>query len=162
MESHVPLSGMFSCSDISRSNHQHRPTSCYSHIWPTPQAKYTQLWFLSTNHHDLLNPDVQSRFHKGSAITRIICRGRFLIPGFIRFPPTLAVYDIAHSLLLKVICRDVGLSGLGVTCSPWDARFAGSNPAEVDGFFSRRKNPEHKSTGRDVKLGVPSLRFQAR
>ena len=25
-----------------------------------------------------------------------------------------------------------------------------------------RKNPEHKSSGRDFKLGVPSLRFQAR
>ena len=35
-----------------------------------------------------------------------------------------------------------------VTCDP---RFAGSNPAEVDG------NPEHKSSGRDFKLGVPSL-----
>ena len=29
----------------------------------------------------------------------------------------------------------VGLCGLGVTCSPRDPRFAGSNPAEVDGFF---------------------------
>ena len=26
-------------------------------------------------------------------------------------------------------------------------------------FFSRRKNPEHKSSGRDFKLGDPSLRF---
>ena len=56
----------------------------------------------------------------------------------------------------------VGLGGLGVTCSPRDPRFAGSNPAEVDGFFSGRKNPEHKSSERDFKLGVPSLRFQAR
>ena len=48
----------------------------------------------------------------------------------------------------------VGLGGLGVTCSPRDPRFAGSNPAEVD--------PKHKSSGRDFKLGVPSLRFQAR
>ena len=37
----------------------------------------------------------------------------------------------------------VGLGGLGVTCSPRDPRFVGSNPAEVDGFFSGRKNPEH-------------------
>ena len=29
----------------------------------------------------------------------------------------------------------VGLGGLGVTCSPQNPRFAGSNPAEVDGFF---------------------------
>ena len=30
---------------------------------------------------------------------------------------------------------NVDLGGLGVTCSPRDPRFAGSNPAEVDGFF---------------------------
>ena len=29
----------------------------------------------------------------------------------------------------------VGLGDLGVTCSPRDPGFAGSNPAEVDGFF---------------------------
>ena len=56
----------------------------------------------------------------------------------------------------------VGLAGLGVTCSPLDPRFTGSNPAEVDGFFSGRKIPEHKSSERDFKLGVPSLKFQAR
>ena len=56
----------------------------------------------------------------------------------------------------------VGLGGLGVTCSPRDPRFAGSKPTEVDGFFSGRTNPEHKSSGRDFKLGVQSLRFQAR
>ena len=55
----------------------------------------------------------------------------------------------------------VGLGGFGVTYSPRDPRFAGSNPAEVDGFFSGRKNSEHKSSGRDLKLKVPSLGFQA-
>ena len=29
----------------------------------------------------------------------------------------------------------IGLGGLGITCSPRDPRFAGSSPAEVDGFF---------------------------
>ena len=29
----------------------------------------------------------------------------------------------------------VGLGNLGVTCSPRDPKFAGSNPAEVDGVF---------------------------
>ena len=48
----------------------------------------------------------------------------------------------------------VGLGGLGVTCSPRDPRFAGSNPADVDGFFQDVKNPEHKSSGRDFKQGV--------
>ena len=61
---------------------------------------------------------------------------------------------IRDSMVVKV--------GLGVPCSPRDPRFAGSNPAEVDGFFSGSKNPEHKSSGRDFKLGVPDLRFQAR
>ena len=56
----------------------------------------------------------------------------------------------------------IGLGGLGVTCLPRDPRFAGLNPTEVDGFFSGRKNPEHKSSVRNFKLGVPSLRFQAR
>ena len=55
-----------------------------------------------------------------------------------------------------------GLGGLRVTCLPQDPRFAGSNPTEVDGFFSGRKNPQHKSSGRDFKLGVPSQRYQAR
>ena len=54
-----------------------------------------------------------------------------------------------------------GLAGLGVTCSPRDPMFAGSIPAEVTGFFSGRKNPEHKSSGSNFKLGVPSIRFQA-
>ena len=65
---------------------------------------------------------------------------------------------------INILCYadDVGLGGLGVTCSSRDPRFAGSNPAEVDGFFSGRKNPKHKSSGRDFKPRVPSLRFQAR
>ena len=58
--------------------------------------------------------------------------------------------------------RLVGLGGLGVTCSPQDPRFAGSNLAEVVGFFPGRKNPEHKSSGRNFKLRVPGLRFQVR
>ena len=45
------------------------------------------------------------------------------------------------------------LGGLWITCSPRDPRFAGSNPAELDEFFSKRKSPEHKSSG--------SLRFQS-
>ena len=56
----------------------------------------------------------------------------------------------------------VGLGGLGVMWSPRDPRFAGSNLAEVDEFFSERKNPEHKSSGSDLKPWFPSLRFQAR
>ena len=63
---------------------------------------------------------------------------------------------------LDIIKLFVGLGGLGVTCSPRYPRFAGSNPAEVNGFFQDVKNPEHKSSERDFELGVPSLSFQAR
>ena len=35
------------------------------------------------------------------------------------------------------LVSDVGLGGLGVTCSPRDPRFAASNTAEVDGFFRK-------------------------
>ena len=55
---------------------------------------------------------------------------------------------------VRLINATVGLGGFGVTCSPGDQRFAGSNPAEVDGFSSGRKNPEHKFPGRDFKLGI--------
>ena len=48
----------------------------------------------------------------------------------------------------------VGLGGLGVTCSLRDQRFAGSNPTEVDEFFSGLKIPEHKSSGRDFKYEI--------
>ena len=62
-------------------------------------------------------------------------------------------------MLVRILV--LGLGGLGVMCSPRDPRFAGSNPTVVDGFFSGHKNPKHKSSGRDFKLGVLSLRFQA-
>ena len=38
-------------------------------------------------------------------------------------------------IFILVTASHVGLGGLGVTCSPQDPRFPGSNPAEVDGFF---------------------------
>ena len=72
------------------------------------------------------------------------------------------VYGCDPETVIFLTIKNVGLGGLGVTCSPRDPRFAASNPSEVNGFFSERKNPEHKSSGRDFKLGVPSLRFQAR
>ena len=54
--------------------------------------------------------------------------------------------------------------------SRWSRGNVLSSRSKVRGFksdwgrwiFPGRKNPEHKSSGRDFKLGVPSLRFQAR
>ena len=40
-----------------------------------------------------------------------------------------------HHFLQKL----VGLGGIGVTCSLQGPRFAGSNPAEIDGFFQNVK-----------------------
>ena len=48
--------------------------------------------------------------------------------------------------------NEVGLDGLEVTCSPRDPRFAGSNPAQVDGFFQNVKILSTSSPG------VPSLK----
>ena len=72
------------------------------------------------------------------------------------------VHNIQIKLYLQTNRLVVGLGGLGVTFWPRNPRFAGSNPTEVDGFFSGRKNPEHKSSGKNFKLEIPSLRFQAR
>ena len=46
--------------------------------------------------------------------------------------------------------RRVGLGGLGVTCSPRDPRFAGSDPAEVDGFFQDVKILSTSPPGRTL------------
>ena len=42
-----------------------------------------------------------------------------------------------YIVLFYVITNGIAvrLGGLGTTCSPRYPRFAGSNPAEVDGFF---------------------------
>ena len=56
----------------------------------------------------------------------------------------------------------VGLGGPGVTCSPRDLRFAGSTPTGAGGFFQDVKIPSTNPPGGIFKLGVPSLRFQAR
>ena len=45
---------------------------------------------------------------------------------------------------------------------PRDPRFVHSNPDEVDVFISGLKTPEYKSSGRDFKPWVPSLRYQVR
>ena len=54
------------------------------------------------------------------------------------------------------------LGSLGVTCSPRDSRFEGSNLTEVDGFFQDVIIMSTSLPGGVFKLGVPSLRFQAR
>ena len=50
----------------------------------------------------------------------------------------------------------VGLVGLGVTCSPRDSRFAGLNPAEVDGFFQDVKILRTSPPGGTLSWGPES------
>ena len=47
----------------------------------------------------------------------------------------------------------VSLGGLGVTCSPRDLRFAGSNPAEVDVFFQDVKILSTSPPGETLSWG---------
>ena len=58
-------------------------------------------------------------------------------------------------MLISPKLNTVGLSGLGVMCSPRDPRFVGSNPTEVGRFFSGRKNPEHKVLREGLNAGGP-------
>ena len=58
--------------------------------------------------------------------------------------------EISQQIRIKTYVDGVDLGGLGVQ----------TRLSSMD-FFSGRKNPERKSFGRDFKLGVTSLRFQA-
>ena len=49
--------------------------------------------------------------------------------------------------IIKFTVSNVGLGGLGVMFSIRDPRFAGSNPAEVDGFFQDVKILSTNPTG---------------
>ena len=46
-----------------------------------------------------------------------------------------SMWEACTKIFIPKLIKVVGLGGLGVTCLPRDPRFAGSNPAEVDGFF---------------------------
>ena len=66
---------------------------------------------------------------------------------------------LCNSRLVKVM--KVGLRDLGVPYLPLDSRFAGSNPAEVDGFFQDVKILSTSPPSGTLSWG-PSLGFQAR
>jgi hypothetical protein len=55
----------------------------------------------------------------------------------------------------------VTLGGLVTACLPLDPRFAGSNPAEDDGFLRVIKIRSTTSFGGEVKPSVPCRRFTA-
>jgi hypothetical protein len=55
----------------------------------------------------------------------------------------------------------IALGGLVVACLPVDLRFAGSNPAEDDGFLRVIKIRSATSFGGEIKPSVPCRRFTA-
>jgi hypothetical protein len=57
--------------------------------------------------------------------------------------------------------NEITLGGLVVACYPLDPRFAGSNPAEDDGFLRVIKIRSMTSFGGEVKPSVPCRRFTA-
>jgi hypothetical protein len=68
---------------------------------------------------------------------------------------------MSHYLFLLITLSVVALGGLVVACLPLDPRFAGSNPAEDDGFSRVIKIRSTPSFGGEVKPSVPCRRFTA-
>ena len=85
----------------------------------------------------------------GSSLTCITAYLKFVLPEtrgkhilhMYQYRVTSQMQENMIMIILRIcrLCATniqlVGLGGLGVTFSPRDPRFAGSNPAEVDGFF---------------------------
>ena len=140
--------------------HRHKTSSSKR----VPQKEYGQ-----TKDLEILSQNKEFSFQNYRyELNKILLRDEELIPDPDDFWKFLKNYETVQkraagrkSVSNTGKCLLVGHGSLVVTCSPRDPRFAGSNLTEVDGFFSECKNPEHKSSRRDFKLGVPSLRFQA-
>ena len=69
-----------------------------------------------------------------------------------------ACYIHGTSIFMKSIPVDLG--GLGITCSPRDPRFAGSNPTVVDGFFQDVKILSTSPPGGTLGWGSRVLDFR--
>ena len=67
---------------------------------------------------------------------------------------------IFKNVKLFLNIKNVCLGGLGVTCSPWDPRYAGSNPAEVDGFCQDVKILSISPPGGTLSWGSRVLDFR--
>ena len=71
-------------------------------------------------------------------------------------------FPIPSPFLYPEVTQTVsGFSGLEVAYWPLVPKFAGSNPAEVIGFFRAKKILSTPSFGREVKPFVPCRRFAA-
>ena len=61
----------------------------------------------------------------------------------------------SHEAILSS-SSSVGLGGLGVTCSPRDPNFAGSNPTEINGLFQGVKTLRTSPPGGALCWGLES------
>ena len=62
--------------------------------------------------------------------------------------------SVKHTLPIQIIFTFYNIFvSLELMCSPRDQRFTGSNPAEVDEFFSGHKNPEQSPPGGTLSRG---------
>jgi hypothetical protein len=65
--------------------------------------------------------------------------------------------NVPHIIIIIIIS---GFGGLEVACRPLVPKFAGSNPAEVVGFFGQN-NPQHAFLRRGSKTVCPMSCFTA-
>ena len=79
----------------------------------------------------------------------------FLVSGFFtRISVNICLNNLLLLLITKILTlHEVVLGGLGVTCSPRDPSFAGSNPVEFDGFFQDVKILSTSPPGRILSWG---------
>ena len=101
---------------------------------------FFKLWHLKTNVINRGNCPFSERLYTyfcSVKLFRVIRASN--ATNFVNF---IFLFNCAVVRFVSQYSKHVDLGGLGVTCSPRDPRFAGSNPTEVYGFFSVRKNSE--------------------
>ena len=79
---------------------------------------------------------------------------RSLVKSHTRLYETLARPVLSYGSEVRTL--RVGLGGLGVTCSPRDPRFAGSNPTQVDCLFQDVKILSTSPPGGTLSWGSES------
>ena len=105
---------------------------------------WTGLLFCKVHIYPLCISDIMDKLEYNAVIKFFILDG--LLPTEIH-PKLVKVYTKSIPLLLTVT------QVIGLTCSPRDPRFTGSNPAEVDGFFQDVKVLSTSTLGGTLNWG---------
>ena len=64
-----------------------------------------------------------------------------------------SLLKMSYIIIIYLRPNDAGLGGVGVTCSPRDPRFVGSNPAEANRFFQDVKILSTSPPGETLSWG---------